>query len=100
MKQNAKKIQVRAETSQSRFSPFGGMALFSEAINVLHLDSHLDKAIGIGNTKARQAMSDHEIVESVAAMQILGGDSADGIETDQRRQSASSALRKRNGQTF
>ncbi|WP_281679151.1 transposase [Synergistes jonesii] len=80
MKQNAKKIQVYFETSQSRFSPFGGMTLFREAINVLRLDAHLDKAIGIGNTKARQAMSDHEIVKSVAAMQILGGDSADGIE--------------------
>ena len=56
------------------------MALYREAINALRLDSHLDKAIGIGNTKARQAMSDHEIVESSAAMQILGGDSANCIE--------------------
>ena len=56
------------------------MALYREAINALRLDSHLDEAIGIGSTKARQAMSDHEIVESSAAMQILGGDSANCIE--------------------
>ena len=80
MKQNAKKIQIQVETSKSSFSPFGGMAILKEANEALHLDFHLDDAIGIGKTKAKQSITDHEIIESLVAMQLLGGDSADGIE--------------------
>ena len=57
MKQNAKNIQVRVETSKNTFSPFGGITPLREAINTLGLDSHLDSTTDIGNTKAKQAIS-------------------------------------------
>lgn len=56
MKQNTKKIQVRVETSKKTFSSFGGITPLRKAINTFGLDSYLDSTIGIGNTKAKQAI--------------------------------------------
>ena len=84
MKQKEKKIQYEFKKARGTFSPFGGVAIISEALSALGLSKVIDDSIGIGERKAKQAIADHLHIESIMAMQCIGGGSVDGLSLIRR----------------